>query len=177
MPTSKKQPKKKTTSKAGKSRAKKKDPKQRKPGTFLPNDPVTGQVDPRINRTGQNAKYTDFHRLLSRLAEETVEVSRESKTRSGKSKKVKVTVTLLENILRDWLTSGDYNKQAKAIEYLVGKVPDELRVHSTELENLVLAYLPLLTDGQMERLQVGDSKPAEIISELLDELKKLRDER
>lgn len=80
-----------------------------------------------------------------------------------------------EKMIREMFESGEAAKQKILIEYAVGKVPDELKVDA-ESEMLIRMNLSILTDGQLDRLQSGDSKPADILIELLAELRTLRDE-
>ena len=134
-------------------------------GQFKKNNPDTGYKDPRINRTGQNAKYTELHHLLTRLFDEDVSV-----TAAGDKT---FTISRIEFMMREWIVSKDFNKQKAALEYFAGKVPDELKTHNVA-EELIKQNLSLLTDGQIERLKGGE--PAEVvIIELLDELKQIKE--
>lgn len=138
-------------------------------GRFKPNDPETGFVDPRINRTGQNRKFTEFHQMLDRIFSEELEIRKDDK-------KIGV-MSVLENMARLWLVSQDYNKQNKLLEYFIGKVPDVLDVRSGEVEDFLKTNLELLTDGQIERLRKGESGWV-ILTELLkDASKVLKDSR
>lgn len=154
----------KVTSKAGKSRQTKSVPKKGKTknaGQFKPNDPVTGEKDTRINRTGQNAKFTEFRHMVNSIFGETITPENQ---KDGK----KVSMSRAEMMVRNWISSEDYQKQAKALEYSIGKVPDEMRVHS-DIEGFIKQNLDLFSDRQLTRLQSGEN-PLDIIAELLRDL-------
>lgn len=171
MPTNK--PQKTKPSKAGKSRAgnnaKTKSGKTRGglETRFKPNDPETGFRDPRINRTGQNAKFTEVRHMAQKLFDETTKAE---VTVNVGEKKIDTTVTMtrLENMLREWISSHDFQKQNRALEYAAGKVPDRLQVENSETEEFVKQNIDLFTDGQIDRLRAGES-PLLIIAEILRE--------
>lgn len=159
----------KQTSKAEKNRGGRKKGNQDGSGRFKPNDPETGYIDPRINRTGQNRKFTEFHHMLDRIFSERLEIKREG---------VKVReISVLENMARMWLLSQDYNKQNKLLEYLVGKVPDVLDVQSGEAESFIKSNLDLLADGQIERLRKGENASVILSELLLDAAKIIREHK
>jgi hypothetical protein len=145
--------------------------KPRGPGRkFKPNDPVTGEKDNRINRTGQNAKFTEFRHLVNGIFAEEIYVEKGS---GDKSKKMQM--SQLEFMIREWIQSKDYQKQSKALEYAVGKVPDELHINS-DIEAFIKQNLNLFADGQLIRLQQGEN-PLNIIAELLRETKTKKQEQ
>lgn len=152
----------KPASKAGKSSIKGKTKGgQGGKGRFKKNDPETGFVDERINRSGQNRKFTEFHRILDRLFNEKLEV------KSGGVKTGEMSV--LETMTRDWIASRDFNKQNKALEYYVGKVADELTVHS-DIDDFIKNNISIFTDGQLSRLAAGEN-PMSVLGEVLQEVK------
>jgi hypothetical protein len=155
---------KKTTAKpaseAGKSRRKSKPNK----GVFKKNDPATGERDERINRSGQNRKYTELHRMIDRLFNEKYPIKRDGDIIGE--------MTALETMMRQWLLSGEYQKQVKALEYWAGKVPDELLLNS-ESDAIIKENIDLLTDGQLDRLIKGESSRV-ILIEMLSEVKALK---
>lgn len=156
----------KKTSTTGKNRQGKKG-NQGGSGRFKPNDPETGFRDERINRTGQHRKFTEFHHLLDRIFSEKLDVKRDGE-KIGE-------MPVLENMVRLWLVSQDYNKQNKLLEYFIGKVPDVIDVRSGEVEAFVKSNLHLLTDGQIERLRSGENI-WEILSDLLKDAAKVIEE-
>lgn len=148
------------TSKAGKTRQKRKPNK----GSFKANNPLTGERDERINRTGQNRKFTELHRMIDRLFAEKFPLKRDGQ--------VVGEMSALETLMRQWLLSGEFQKQSKMLEYWAGKVPDELMLNS-EADSIIKENLDLLTDGQIDRLTKGESSKV-ILIELLSEVKALK---
>lgn len=148
--------------------AKSREKKPRGEGVrFKPNDPATGFKDERINRTGQNAKFTEVRHLTQRLFDEMTQVN--IKVAIGKKEMdATVTMTRLEDMIRDWIASKDFQKQNRALEYAVGKVPDQLQIQNSELEDFVKANIDLFTDGQIDRLRTGEN-PLGIVAEILRE--------
>lgn len=134
---------------------------------FKPNDPATGFIDERINRTGQNAKFTEVRHLAQRLFDEmkTVDVTVHI---GAKETKASVTMSRLEEMLRDWIDSHDYQKQSRALEYAVGKVPDQLQIQNSEVEEFVKSNIDIFTDGQIDRLRAGEN-PLSILAEIMRE--------
>lgn len=130
---------------------------------FKPNDPETGFKDGRINRTGQNRKFTEVRHLMQDLFDEKTEV-----TLNKKQKKLKQ----LEIMLRDWLMSRDFQKQNKAYEIAFGKIPEEINVNSSNIEDFLLSHLSMLTDGQIDRLKKGENGLV-IIGELIEDAAKI----
>lgn len=150
----------KPASKPGKTRQKRKPNK----GSFRPNNPNTGERDERINRSGQNRKFTELHRLIDKLFAENVPIKRDGEVIGE--------MGVLETMLRAWLVSGEFQKQSKLLEYWAGKPPDELIVNA-EAETLIKDNMDLLTDGQIDRLISGES-PRTILLELLAEVKAIK---
>ena len=126
---------------------------------FKKNDPITGERDERINRDGQNAKYTEFHRMLARLFDEPMPYQ------GG-------TISMLEVKARQWMMSGEFQKENKLFEYYMGKVPDVLTVN-TDVETFVRDNITIFTDGQLDRLAAGEN-PWTVIAELLKEIKEAK---
>jgi hypothetical protein len=124
---------------------------------FKKNDPLTGEKDERINRTGQPRKFDELReRVLNILSEELVI------SRPGEPERK---ISPVDAIIRDWIASRDYQKQAKAIEYGFGKVPDELNLN-TNVETFIRKNLDLFTDGQLQRLNAGEDG-LQILGEVL----------
>ena len=130
---------------------------------FKPNDPETGFQDQRINRSGQNRKFTEVRHLMQGLFDEKTDV-----TLNRKQKKLK----LLEIMLRDWLMSRDFQKQNKAYEIAYGKIPEEINVNSNGIEDFLRSHLSMLTDGQIDRLKNGESSLV-IVGELIESAAKI----
>jgi len=150
--------------------AKTSDAKKKKKGghgrPFKKNDPATGFIDARINRSGQNRGFsqvkTEVRELAQIILAERVDDIHNKKT---------VTMSRLEKLFRDWLASNDVAKQREVVQYGVGKVADEVIVNS-EIENFISSNLDLLTDGQVERLRKGESGLG-ILGELLKDAAKI----
>lgn len=149
--------KKEITSKTGKSLAKKRG---------NPNAAEAGKAtrfkngfDPRRNLKGPPRHFNE-------LREMTLDIFTEIDEEKKKSR--------LEKMLRDWLDSNDYNKQRAAVEYGYGKVPDETRDLSI-IDDFILENIDLFTDGQIIRIQQGESKAAivaEVMRSAVEALKK-----
>lgn len=122
---------------------------------FEKNDPVTGKKDPRINREGIR-KFDDIRQLALRLLEEKVSVA---------NKDTKELMTQAEFVLRGWILSGDFQKQNRALELGVGKVPDEVK-HSFDIDQFIMENIDIFTDGQLMRIRAGES-PLAILAELI----------
>jgi len=151
--------------------------KPRGPGKkFRKNDPVTGEKDERINRTGQNAKFTFVRQMANRLFEERLPKVADGRiVLDKKGAAILSDMIALEAMLREWITSRDYQKQNKALELAVGKVPDELHV-TGDIENFIKSNLDLFTDGQLQRLQAGEN-PLDVLAEVLRDALKSKKEK
>lgn len=147
--------------------------KERGPGKrFQKNDPTTGFIDERINRTGQNAKFTEVRRMMNRILDERLPKYQNGQIVMKKDGKTpEEGYSMLEAMLRDWIASRDYQKQAKALEIGIGKVPDELHV-TGDMEEFVKQNMDIFTDGQLQRISTGEN-PLYILAELIrDNVKK-----
>ena len=78
--------------------------------------------DPRVNRAGRPRTFDALRSLSVQLAHEPA-LDADGKPVIGPHGKA---VTRAELILRDWANSGDFQKQAKFLEYAFGKIPDKL---------------------------------------------------
>ena len=72
--------------------------------------------DPRINRKGRPKNFDAARALFLEIGNEVL---------SGEVKGVYTETTRVQAIIRDWLTSNNFQKQKAAIEYMFGKVPDK----------------------------------------------------
>ena len=117
--------------------------------------------DPNRNLKGPPRKFNEMREMVLNLFSEEIEVEKKKKK------------TQLEKMLRDWLTSGDYNKQRAAVEYGYGKVPDETRDLSF-IDDFILENIDLFTDGQILRIQQGDDKSAIVAEVMRDAVKVLK---
>jgi len=68
--------------------------------------------DPRINRNGRPRDYEELRKLVRKVGYEEVVVNEDG-----------TTMTMIESIVRDWMTSKSFRKQLAAIQYGFGKVP------------------------------------------------------
>jgi len=73
--------------------------------------------DPRINRNGRPRDYEELRKLVRKVGYEEVVVNEDGST-----------MTMIESIVRDWMTSKSFRKQLAAIQYGFGKVPEKLEV-------------------------------------------------
>ena len=73
--------------------------------------------DPRINRNGRPRDYEALRKLVRAVGYEEVDVHEDG-----------TPMTLIESIVRDWMTSKSFRKQLAAIQYGFGKVPEKLEV-------------------------------------------------
>lgn len=132
-------------SKAGKSREKKPRGEGKR---FKPNDPVTGERDERINRDGANRGFAQLREITLKILHEQMELKKDGA--------VVVTMPMVENIMRQWVLSQDYNKQKGAIEIGYGKVPDELH-HTYDEDEFIRKHIDKFTDGELQRIQAGEN--------------------
>ena len=135
--------------------------KKKKPrgSPFKKKDPVTGEIDPRINTNGRPRVFDELRKMVLDIFGEEIEVTVAKK---------KVKMPQIESMLRNWVTSQDYSKQAKALEYGFGKVPDESINYNFDIDEFIKQNLDLFTDGQIARLKAGENK-AMIVAELMRE--------
>ena len=148
----------KVGSKAGNNREK----KPRGPGKkFKPNDPVTGERDERINRNGANRKFADLRAMTLAVLHEELELK--------KGEAVIGKMPFVENIIRQWLLSGDFSKQNRAIEIGYGKVPDELH-HTYDEDEFIRRHINKFTDGELQRIQAGENGLDILLSKLETQL-------
>lgn len=144
------------TSKTGKKQGRRGNPKVAEAGK---NTRFKKGFDPRRNLKGAPRHFTALREMILDIITEE------------ENKK-----TQLENVLRNWLKSGDYNKQRTVIEYGYGKVPDESKNLSI-IDDFILENIDLFTDGQLLRIQQGEDKSvvvAEVLREAASVLKKIK---
>ena len=127
---------------------------------FKKNNPETGEIDERINRTGVR-KFDELRHLTQRLLNELTEVKTGDKQTAMRQ---------LEFMMRTWILSGDFQKQARAVEIGYGKVPDEVNMHTFDIDEFIRSTIDLYTDGQLMRINAGEDKLS-IVSEVLHDLK------
>jgi len=130
---------------------------------FKKNNPETGEIDERINRSGVR-KFDELRHLTQRLLNELTEV---------KTGDIKIAMRQLEFMMRTWILSGDFQKQARAVEIGYGKVPDEVNLHTFDVEDFIKTNIGLFTDGQLTRMNAGED-PLKILSELLQDLQETK---
>ncbi len=140
---------------------------------FRKNNPETGEIDERINRSGIR-KYDDLKHIMQANWNETIEVPTGEKDAKGKPKTK--TKTLAEVVGREWIISGDYQKQNKAYEIAYGKVPDETIVHTFDVDKFLEQNIDLFTDGQLRRLKDGEDAMG-IIAELLRDIRSSKEQK
>ena len=140
------------SSKPGEGEKTKKKPRGK---PFKKNDPLTGEIDERINRQGVR-KFDEVRHVVLQLLNEKIEVGPEGK---------KQIMSQFEFVMRNWILSGDFQKQNRALEYGVGKVPDEVK-HSFDLDQFIMDNIDIFTDGQLQRIRAGES-PLAILAELI----------
>jgi len=68
--------------------------------------------DPRINKKGRPKSFNALRALAVQIATEAVNPNKE------------LDMTKVETIIRDWMSSPDFQKQKAALELAYGKVPD-----------------------------------------------------
>ena len=78
--------------------------------------------DPRINRNGRPKSFDALQKL-------TIELAHEVATTKDGAPVVRADhrVTVVEAVLRQWLQSGNFQKQQAALQIAFGKVPDVTR--------------------------------------------------
>jgi len=103
--------------------------KPRKPGTFQ-------KGDVRINRKGRPKDFDALRELGKLLANEAVT-----------SKDGSIKMSRVEIILRDWLTSPNFQKQRAALEVAYGKVPDKIELTGKDGEQLKDIVRVIVHDG------------------------------
>jgi len=130
---------------------------------FKKNNPATGEIDERINRSGVR-KFDELRHLTQRLLNELTEVKTGDKQTAMRQ---------LEFMMRTWILSGDFQKQARAVEIGYGKVPDEVNLHTFDVEDFIKTNIGLFTDGQLTRMNAGED-PLKILSELLQDLQEMK---
>ncbi len=83
----------------------------------IPNSKPFKKGDPRINRGGRPKNFDSARALALKIGNEPL-TSKDGQQR----------VTRFELILRDWLSSNNFQKQKAVLELAFGKVPDKLTV-------------------------------------------------
>ena len=73
--------------------------------------------DPRINRGGRPRNFDAARALALKIGNEPIT-----------NKDGSISMTRFEMIMRDWLTSNNFQKQRAVLELAFGKVPDEVNV-------------------------------------------------
>ncbi|MBP6177964.1 MAG: hypothetical protein KA480_06540 [Anaerolineales bacterium] len=107
--------------------------------------------DSRINRCGAPKGSGEVRKLFRDLLCEETAVKGNKMSR-------------IEALGRQWIDSGDYSKQARAIELGYGRIRD-VGV-SFDIENFLKQNMDLLVEGQLSRLADGGD-PIEVFTELL----------
>ena len=97
------------------------------------------KADPRINRLGRPKSFDEARKAAVSMFDQKVVVT----LPDGK----KVAMSRFEMLMMDWITSRNYQKQAKAIEVAYGKGADNV---------LMNIDLNTLTNAQLERLSKGE---------------------
>jgi len=129
---------------------------------FQKNNPITGEKDPRINRTGAPRVFSELRDLAKELLNETYDV----KDREGK---VVDKTTQIKSMLQLWMLSQDFNKQNRLLEIAHGKVPDEIR-HSFDEDEFIKRHIDKFTDGELQRVQAGENGMDILLSKLETQL-------
>ena len=93
----------------------------------IPNSKPFVKGDPRINRGGRPKSFDAARALVLQLGNEVVS-----------SADGKIVTTRFQAILRDWLVSGNFQKQKAALELAFGKVPDKTEL--TGILNLIIDW-------------------------------------
>ena len=83
--------------------------------------------DPRINRNGRPRTFDALQKLTIELAHEVATTKDGAPVVRNEHK-----VTVVEAVLRQWLQSGNFQKQKAALEIAFGKVPDVTRLEGKD---------------------------------------------
>jgi hypothetical protein len=92
----------------------------------IPNSKPFVKGDPRINRGGRPKSFDAARALVLQLGNEVLEGKDGAK------------FTRFQLIIRDWLASGNFQKQKAALELAFGKVPDKTEL--TGILNLIIDW-------------------------------------
>jgi len=90
----------------------------------IPNSKPFVKGDPRINRGGRPKSFDAARALVLQLGNEVLEGKDGAK------------FTRFQLIIRDWLASGNFQKQKAALELAFGKVPDKTELTGENGEQL-----------------------------------------
>lgn len=85
--------------------------------------------DPRINRNGRPKNFDALREMARELGYEPVDFREDPKARS-----------VIEAILRDWMTSKNFQKQQAFMHYAFGKVPETFEV-TQERNKIIVTWL------------------------------------
>lgn len=124
---------------------------------FKKNNPETGEKDPKINRKGAPRQFDDLRQAVLDIFGEDVVSNAGLKFDQA------------EFMLRQWILSGDFQKQNRALEIGFGKVPDEVR-HRSDEGAFVQRHLDKFTDGELQRIQAGENGMDILLSKLETQL-------
>lgn len=134
--------------------------KGRGPGKpFKPNDPTTGEKDPRINRLGAPRTF------LEAREEALAVINGERKVRDEDGNIVETKHDRLRILFERWYASNDFQRERELLQYGYGKIPDEVR-HRTDEDEFVAKYISVFTDGELERIRGGESGFDILVSKL-----------
>lgn len=103
------------------------------------------QDDPRINRNGRPRDYEALRKLVRAVGYEDVDVHEDG-----------TPMTLIESIVRDWMTSKSFRKQLAAIQYGFGKVPEKLEVERNA-SKIVIRWTEVYEDPEYIEDEGDDS--------------------
>ena len=110
--------------------------------------------DTRINRKGAPKRFAEIRELFKKAMGEIVP----GQKRIG-----------IEYIAHEWIASGDYYKQARAVEIAYGKVPDA--EYQLDIYQFMLKNAKFFSDQHIDRLIAGDDIEvifAEFLKECID---------
>lgn len=130
---------------------------------FMPNNPITGEKDPKINRRGRPTKDQIGERELWQntfaeyLYDDQGKVIMDDV--SGKP------LTRLQARIRVATSSRNPSEFENALNRAYGKITEETRSLSV-IDDFILNNIDLFTDGQIQRIQSGEDKAA-IVAELM----------
>lgn len=136
---------------------------------FKSRDPVTGEIDPRINTKGRPRGFDELRKMTIDIFNEEIKL----KLADNKE----VAMSQIEAMLREWIYSRDYQKQNRAAEIGFGKVPDEMNVNTFDIKRFIQENIEVFTDGQLTRLRAGESGEsilAEVIRDVMQAKTKKR---